>query len=151
MNTCYRNWGKHIIIKLFSEAQYCFFLSLSFFFFFKIFSQVPFYFWLEPITWELGKKNASTAHIFVLISINLGDRYKNNIAMIYVKGVLPVFASGSFVVVSLTFRYLIHFEFSVYMVLQNVLRSLYNLMQKAYTLKTTKCWWKLKKMTQMER
>ena len=66
------------------------------------------------------------------------------------KCVLPVFPSGSFVVGSLTFRYLIHIEFSVYMVLQNVLRSLYNLMQKAYTLKTINCWWKLKKMTQTD-
>ena len=55
------------------------------------------------------------------------------------KCVMPVFPSRSFVVVSLTFRYLIHFEFFVYMVLQNGLISLYNLMQKIYTLKTIKC------------
>ena len=41
----------------------------------------------------------------------LGERSKKNIAMIYSKECLPMFSSGSFMVLGLTFRSLIHFEF----------------------------------------
>ena len=41
------------------------------------------------------------------------------------KSVLPMFSSRSFIVSGLTFRYLIHFEFILYIVLESVLISFF--------------------------
>jgi len=49
--------------------------------------------------------------IFVFIFITLWGGFKNDIAEIYVKECLPTFSSKSFILSSLTFRSLIHFEF----------------------------------------
>ena len=49
--------------------------------------------------------------IFVFISITLGDKSKNILLQFMSKSVLPMFSSYSFIVSSLTFRSLIHFEF----------------------------------------
>ena len=53
------------------------------------------------------------AHLFIFafISFALEDWSQKNIAAIYVKKYLPAFSSGSFMVSSLEFRSLIHFEF----------------------------------------
>ena len=50
--------------------------------------------------------------IFVFISITLGDGLKKILLRFMSKGVLPMFSSKSFVVFSLTFRSLIHLEFT---------------------------------------
>ena len=49
--------------------------------------------------------------IFVFISITLGDSLKKDSATIYVKSVLLMFSSKSFIVSGLTYRFLIQFEF----------------------------------------
>ena len=49
-------------------------------------------------------------HLFVFVSITLGDGSKKNITLIYDR-VSCLFSSRSFIVSSLTFRCLIHFEF----------------------------------------
>ena len=49
--------------------------------------------------------------IFVLISIFLGGGLKMILLLFMSKSVLPMFSSKSFIVSSLTFRSLIHFEF----------------------------------------
>ena len=49
--------------------------------------------------------------IFVCISITLGDESKKILLWFMLKSVLPMFSSSSFIVSSLTFRSLIHFEF----------------------------------------
>ena len=61
--------------------------------------------------------------IFVFISITLGNRSKKILVRFMSKSVLPMFSSRSFIVSSLTFRSLIHFEFIFYMVLKNALIS----------------------------
>ena len=50
--------------------------------------------------------------IFAFISIILGDRSKKILLWFISESVLPMFSSRSFAVSSLTFRPLIHFEFS---------------------------------------
>ena len=53
--------------------------------------------------------------IFVFIFITLGGESKKMLLQFMSKSVLPMFSSNSFIVSSLTFRSLIHFEFiSVY-------------------------------------
>ena len=54
--------------------------------------------------------------IFVFIFITLGGGSKNILLWFMSKSVLPVFFSKSFIVSSLTFRSLIHFEFILRMV-----------------------------------
>ena len=49
-------------------------------------------------------------HLFIFISIIL-EMVKEDLAVIYVKSVLPVFSSKRFIVSGLIFRSLIHFEF----------------------------------------
>ena len=49
--------------------------------------------------------------IFVFIFITLGGGSKKIFLQFMSKSVLPMFSSKSFIVSSLTFRYLIHFEF----------------------------------------
>ena len=49
--------------------------------------------------------------IFVFIFITLGDGSKKILLRFMSESVLPVFSSKSFIVSSLTFRSLIHFEF----------------------------------------
>ena len=49
--------------------------------------------------------------IFAFISFALEDRFKRKLLQFMSKGVLLMFSSRSFVVYSLTFRSLIHFEF----------------------------------------
>ena len=61
--------------------------------------------------------------IFVFISITLGDRSKQKLLLQFMpKTVLPMFSFRNFIVSSLRFRSLIHFEFIfLCMVLENVL------------------------------
>ena len=49
--------------------------------------------------------------IFVFIFITFGGGSKKDLAVIYVKSVLPMFFCKSFIVSGLTFRSLTHFEF----------------------------------------
>ena len=69
--------------------------------------------------------------IFVLISFTLGDGLDGNDAWkillleLISKSVLPIFSPRSFIVSGHTFRYLIHFEFIFYMVLENILISFF--------------------------
>ena len=49
--------------------------------------------------------------IFVYISISLGDGLKKILLRFMSKSVLPMFSSKCFIVSSLTFRSLIHFDF----------------------------------------
>ena len=63
----------------------------------------------------------SRLFIFVSISFIWGDRLCQTI---YVS-VLPMFSSRSFMVSGLAFRYLIHFEFIFYVVLENILISFF--------------------------
>ena len=63
--------------------------------------------------------------IFAFISFALGDRSKKILLQFMSKSVLPVFSSRGFMVSVLTFRSLIHFEFLIYMVLENVLISFF--------------------------
>ena len=56
--------------------------------------------------------------IFAFVSITLGDRSKKILLWFMSKSVLPMFSSRSFIVSSLTFATLIHFEFILYMVLR---------------------------------
>ena len=49
--------------------------------------------------------------IFVFISITLGNGLEKVLLRLMSEGVLPVFSSKSFMVSSLRFRSLIHFEF----------------------------------------
>ena len=50
--------------------------------------------------------------IFVFIFIILGDGFKKILWQFMSKSMLPIFSSESFIVSSLTFRYLICFEFT---------------------------------------
>ena len=50
--------------------------------------------------------------IFVFILMTLGGRSKKILLRLMSKSVLPMFSSKSFIVSSLTFRTLIHFEFT---------------------------------------
>ena len=63
----------------------------------------------------------SQLFIFASISFIWGDRLCQTI---YVS-VLPMFSSRSFMVSGLAFRYLIHFEFIFYVVLENILISFF--------------------------
>ena len=49
--------------------------------------------------------------IFVFISITIGGGSKKTLLWLILKSVLPMLSSKSFIVSSLTFRFLIHFEF----------------------------------------
>ena len=51
------------------------------------------------------------SHLFVFIFITLGGGSKKILLRVMSKSVLPMFSSKSFIVSSLTFRPLIHFEF----------------------------------------
>ena len=51
-------------------------------------------------------------HLFIFISIILGDGSKNILLRFMSKSVLPMFSSSKFILSSLTFRYLVHFEFT---------------------------------------
>ena len=51
------------------------------------------------------------SHLFVFISITLGDGSKKILLQFMSNSVLPMFSSKSFIVPSFTFRSLIHFEF----------------------------------------
>ena len=53
----------------------------------------------------------SNLFIFVFISITLGDGSKKILLWFMSKSVLPMFSYKSFIVSSLTFKSLIHFEF----------------------------------------
>ena len=59
--------------------------------------------------------------IFVFISINLGGESQRNLLWFMSKIVLPIFFSNNFIVSGLTFMYLIHFEFILCVVLDNIL------------------------------
>ena len=59
-------------------------------------------------------------HLFIFISITLGDRSEIKIYCDLCQSVLPMFSSQNFIVSSLTFRFLIHFEIFFCMVLKNV-------------------------------
>ena len=48
---------------------------------------------------------------FLLHLLDLGDRSKKILLQLMLKSVLPIFSSRSFIVSSLTFKSLIHFEF----------------------------------------
>ena len=68
----------------------------------------------------------SCLFIFVFIFITLGGGSKKILLWFLSKSVLPMFSSKSFIVSSLTFRSLIHFEFfCVCMVLGSVLISFF--------------------------
>ena len=54
---------------------------------------------------------ASHLFIFVFVYITLGDRYKTTLVWFTSKNVLILLSSGCFIVSSLTFRTLVHFEF----------------------------------------
>ena len=58
---------------------------------------------------------------FVFIFITLGGGSKKIIAVIYVNECLPIFSSKNFIGSCLTFRSLIHFDFILCMVFENVL------------------------------
>ena len=51
------------------------------------------------------------SHLFIFISIILGDRLEKILLLFLSKCVLPMFSSKIFIVSRLTFRSLIHFEF----------------------------------------
>ena len=55
----------------------------------------------------------SHLYIFAFISITLGNELKKILLQFMSEGVLPIFPSKSFIVSSLTFRSLIHFELIV--------------------------------------
>ena len=63
--------------------------------------------------------------IFVFISITLGGGSKKILLWFMSKSVLPIFTSRSFIESGLTFRSLIYFEFTLLMLLENVLISLF--------------------------
>ena len=62
---------------------------------------------------------------FAFISITLGDRSKKILLQFMSKSVLPMSSSRRFMVLGLTFRSLIHFEFNLCMVLESVLISFF--------------------------
>ena len=51
------------------------------------------------------------SHLFIFISITLGDESKKILLQFMSKSVLPMFSSKRFILSGLTFRSLIHFEF----------------------------------------
>ena len=51
------------------------------------------------------------SHLFVFLSVYLGDRSRKIMLQFMSKSVLPMFSSKSFIVSGLTFRSLVHFEF----------------------------------------
>ena len=63
--------------------------------------------------------------IFVFIFITLRGGSKKILLLFMSESVLPVFSSKSFIVSSLTFRSLIHFDLFLCMVLENVLISFF--------------------------
>ena len=63
------------------------------------------------------------SHLFVFISITLGDGSKKILLQFMSNSVLPIFSSKNFIVSGLSLRSLIHFEFI--MVLKNVLISFF--------------------------
>ena len=65
--------------------------------------------------------------IFVFVSIILGDKSKKILLWFISESVLHMFSSGSFVVSSLTFRPLIHFEFSFVCSVENDLISFFHM------------------------
>ena len=62
--------------------------------------------------WKIYVLLRSHLFIFVCIFITLGDESKKILLRFMLKGVLHMFSSRSFIVVALTFRSLIHFEFN---------------------------------------
>ena len=66
--------------------------------------------------------------IFVFISITLGDRLKKKIFLQFLSdSVLPMFSSKSFIVSSLTFRSLIHFELIFVHGIKNIFISFFHM------------------------
>ena len=65
------------------------------------------------------------SHLFIFVFITLGGGSEKILLWFMSKSVLPVFSSNSFTVTDLTFRFLIHFEFILYMVLGSVLISFF--------------------------
>ena len=63
------------------------------------------------VSFAVQKLYSLISFYFLIIFITLGDRFKkDNSAIFMLKSVLPMFSSKSFIVSSLTFRSLFHFE-----------------------------------------
>jgi len=62
--------------------------------------------------WKIYVLLRSHLFIFVCIFITLGDESKKILLRFMLKSVLPMFSSSSFIVSSLIFTFLIHFEFT---------------------------------------
>ena len=71
--------------------------------------------------------NLVRSHLFVFIPITLGDRLKKNIPAILSESVLPIFSSKNFMVSSLAFRSLIHFELIFVHGIKNILISFFHM------------------------
>ena len=67
------------------------------------------------------------SHLFSFIPITLKGSCKKILLRFMSKSVLPIFTPRSFIVSRLTFRSLMHFEFTFYMVLGSVLISCFNM------------------------
>ena len=93
----------------------------------KIFSHSVvclFFFFFLMVSFTMQKLvGLSLTFIFVFIFITLEGESKKILLWFMSKSVLPMFSFRSFIVSGLTFRCLIHFEFFVCMVLENVLIS----------------------------
>ena len=74
---------------------------------------------------KLFSLTRSRLFIFSFVSFALGDRSKKILLRFMSKSVLPMFSSASFMVSSLTFRSLIHFELIFDVVWENVLISFF--------------------------